>query len=662
MANLNDALITWFDNDNTQGVFVTDTRLEIKRWNRWLETNTGHSAADVLGRNLLEIYPDLKARGLDEKYRLARQGQIVMLAHHFHRYLLPIPLPREDSLFSEMRQSVQIAPLTEGEKVVGIVTVIEDVTERVTREAELKRQLATQKVLYEISQAVVSLDLEECLQQLVDQTARLVNAPLTAIVLRRENELAMGACTCQQIDTAVTPLERSVAAGAIQDDRSIFWTAGQAGETAAVEWQPLDPGSQSAVAVPLKLQQAVIAALVAESPRPDAFSTEDVSLLLSLAAQAALAIHNAQLHETLQTQEKHFRSLIENTSDLIALLDFEGVMHYISPSHKRILGYEPEELEGQRVFDFIHPDDLPELAEKFSRALQQQMAADSAIVRFRHKDGSWRFLEGAGTVVSESNLNQIVTNSRDVTQRKEMEAALARQTAELERSNAELVQFAYVASHDLQEPLRMVTSYLKLLDKRYKDALDTNAHEFIGYAVDGASRMQQLINDLLKYSRINTRAKPFEPTDCNVVLEHALSNLQIAIEDSQAVITHKSLPTVMGDEIQLAQLFQNLIGNALKFQNECAPQIHIEAELEAKAEAWCISVEDNGIGIDLQNVDRIFQIFQRLHTRQEFSGTGIGLAVCKKIVERHGGRIWVESQVGQGSTFYFTLPPTTIKE
>ncbi|BAY74069.1 multi-sensor signal transduction histidine kinase [Nostoc linckia NIES-25] len=262
-----------------------------------------------------------------------------------------------------------------------------------------------------------------------------------------------------------------------------------------------------------------------------------------------------------------------------------------------------------------------------------------------------------------------------------------RQSQELARSNAELEQFAYVASHDLQEPLRMVTSYLQLLERRYKNQLDSNADEFINYAVDGARRMQTLINDLLNYSRVSTRGQPFKRVDCSAVLKQAIANLQLAIADSKAIITHDTLPQVMADVTQLTQVFQNLIANAVKFcKNQQQPEIHIgvgrgDGEMgkwgdEEMGETtpttppphhpttpplpppkeYVFWVQDNGIGLEPQYAERIFIIFQRLHTRDKYPGTGIGLAICKKIIERHGGRIWVESKPGQGSTFYFTIP------
>jgi PAS domain S-box-containing protein len=244
---------------------------------------------------------------------------------------------------------------------------------------------------------------------------------------------------------------------------------------------------------------------------------------------------------------------------------------------------------------------------------------------------------------------------QELTDRQRAEKRLEHYATELERSNRELEQFAYIASHDLQEPLRMVTSYLQLLEQRYKGKLDQDADDFINYAVDGAARMRMLINDLLTYSRVSTHAKPFAPTDCSEILNHALSNLSVAIEESEATITFDDLPIVEADATQLTQVFQNLIGNAIKFHKpDVPPCIHISAERQEAA--WRFSVRDNGIGIAPEHSKRIFLIFQRLHTRAEYPGTGIGLAVCKKIIERHGGRIWVTSKPGAESTFYFTVP------
>ncbi len=238
--------------------------------------------------------------------------------------------------------------------------------------------------------------------------------------------------------------------------------------------------------------------------------------------------------------------------------------------------------------------------------------------------------------------------------RQKAEKALAEKAEELTRSNRDLEQFAYVASHDLQEPLRMITGYTQLLAKRYGDKLDQSANEYIDYAVRGAKRMQALIHDLLDYSRVGARGNEFAPVDCQAIVTETVRTLQPAIQESAATITYDSLPAVMGDADQLTQLFQNLIGNAMKYQDGKSPVIQVSCKREGGH--WLFSVRDNGIGIDPQYANRIFVIFQRLHGRDKYAGTGIGLAVCKKIVERHGGRIWVESELGKGATFYFTLP------
>jgi light-regulated signal transduction histidine kinase (bacteriophytochrome) len=276
--------------------------------------------------------------------------------------------------------------------------------------------------------------------------------------------------------------------------------------------------------------------------------------------------------------------------------------------------------------------------------------------RLRRADGVYRWILDLGVprYTPDGSFAGYIGSCIDITERKQAEAELQRTARELACSNADLEQFAYTASHDLQEPLRAVVECLQLLQQGDTEQLDTRAQELIQHAIEGSVRMRTLINSLLAYARLGTHDNPFAPADCETVLQEALANLRMVIEESGAVVTHDPLPTVWADATQLLQVFQNLLGNALKFRGAKPPAIHIG--VTHTADAWVFAVRDNGIGIEPQYAERVFVIFQRLHTRAEYPGTGIGLALCKKIVERHGGRIWVESELGRGATFCFTIP------
>ncbi len=315
----------------------------------------------------------------------------------------------------------------------------------------------------------------------------------------------------------------------------------------------------------------------------------------------------------------------------------------------------PEQLLGKSPFEVFHPDCHAAMRERISKLLAGQRAPvlEEKIVRL---DGVVVDVEVVAAPVTDQGERAILVLVRDITERKRAEAALQQTTEDLQRSNRDLEQFAYVASHDLQEPLRAVGGYVRLLEHRFPEELDAKARDYIAGAFDGAMRMERLITDLLAYSRVGTRGATFVPAALDAILDQALRNLQVGIQSARATITHDPLPALTVDATQMMQLFQNLIGNAIKFHGESPPRIHVGAQREEGR--WVFSVRDNGIGIEPQYYERIFQIFQRLHTRKAYPGTGIGLAICKKIVERHGGTIWIESQPGQGSTFYFSIPET----
>jgi PAS domain S-box-containing protein len=325
----------------------------------------------------------------------------------------------------------------------------------------------------------------------------------------------------------------------------------------------------------------------------------------------------------------------------------------------RIFGLQPQEFEAtyEAFLERVHPYDRASVDEAYSSSIREGKDSYEIEHRVVRKDtGGIRWVREKCQHVRDATGKIVLSVGMvlDITERKQAEEELKKLAEDLKRSNDDLQQFAHAASHDLQEPLRTVAGFIKLLEKRYKDKLDEKAHEFIDYTIDGVKRMQMLIEDFLEYSRVGTKGGIFKPTNCSVALEQAIYNLHAAIEGSGTKLTYDLLPTVMADTSQVSSLFQNLIGNAIKFRGDKRPEIHISAEKEVNN--WIFSARDNGIGIDPKFVERIFMVFQRLHTRQEYEGTGIGLAICKKIVESHGGHIWVKSELGKGATFYFTLP------
>jgi PAS domain S-box-containing protein len=369
-----------------------------------------------------------------------------------------------------------------------------------------------------------------------------------------------------------------------------------------------------------------------------------------------------QAEERLRLSEEKLRNVLQSANDGIFALDLRGVYTEVNEKLLEMHGLgSRDEILGRKATEFVAAYDL-ERALASMRGILPNGTVSGVEYDALRADGSEYPCEASASVLKDASGGPIgiIGVVRDVTERKQRERELKRVMAKLERSNKELEQFAYVASHDLQEPLRMVASYTELLAERYKGRLDEKADRFINYAVDGATRMQRQINDLLTYSRVATRGKPFTEVDCNKALAKALANLQAAIDESGAIVTSDELPTLRGDGSQMVQLFQNLIGNAIKFHTEQAPRVHVSArEQESK---WVFSVWDNGIGIERQYVERIFAMFQRLNKRSQYPGTGIGLALCKRIVERHGGNIWVESALGEWSEFYFCLPERAVQD
>jgi PAS domain S-box-containing protein len=368
--------------------------------------------------------------------------------------------------------------------------------------------------------------------------------------------------------------------------------------------------------------------------------------------------------------EAKYRDLLEAAPDAMVIVNRQGLITLINSQTERLFGHSREELLGKPI-ELLVPAALRELhashRDRYLDDPHRRPMGSGLELSGHRKDGSEFPVEISLSPVATEEGMLVTAAVRDITERRRLEEirrevnerraaeeALTRHAAELARSNADLEQFAYVASHDLQEPLRMVANYARLLAQRYRGRLDPDADQFIGYVVDGASRMHQLITDLLAYSRVGTKGNPFGAIDCEVVFARVLGDLKLAIEQAGAVVTHDTLPTVLGDGVQLGQLFQNLLGNAIKFRGAQPCRVHVRAERNGRE--WTFAVCDNGIGIAPEHATRIFLIFQRLHSAAEYPGTGIGLAISKKIVERHDGRIWVDSYPGVGATFCFTIP------
>jgi PAS domain S-box-containing protein len=368
-------------------------------------------------------------------------------------------------------------------------------------------------------------------------------------------------------------------------------------------------------------------------------------------------IERKKMEGELRQSEMKFRIVADNTYDWEHWKSGDGHYIYVSPSCKRITGYGPEEFlaDANLMKDIIFPEDAVIYETHIKDDVARRHSGEIEY-RIRTKDGAIRWIGHVCQPVFDNKGDNMGVrgSNRDITERKRAEQALNKTLTDLERSNKELEQFAYIASHDLQEPLRTISSYVQLIAKRYKGRLDQDADDFISFAVEGALRMQKMISDLLEYSRVGTRAKPPALVGLDDILNEALANLQVKIENAGATITHGPLPVVKADASQLLMLFQNLIENAMKFCGVKPPEIHIAAEKHG--DESIISVRDNGIGFEQQYADKIFEIFKRLHGQAKYPGSGIGLAICRRIVERHGGRIWAESSPGEGAIFYFTLP------
>jgi PAS domain S-box-containing protein len=559
-----------------------------------------------------------------------------------------------------------------GDQIAGAIANAQLFTERTRAEEVAKRLSQENAMIAEIGRIISStLDIHEVYARFVEAVRHLIDFDRISIcTIDAEHQTGtvayeMGKEIPGRGLGEVFRLPQTVHECILKTQSSVFVQTEdipEMGKRYPFLMAALQAGFKSMISVPLISKDQVIGVLNLRSVKPNIYSETSLKIAESIGIQIAGAIANTLLfaehkrtEEALRESERKFRDLYDHAPLGYQEYDTEGYITNVSRTDVEMLGYTREEMIGRPIWKLNVDEDT--VREQVMAKLTGAQPPGKQLERiYRRKDGTtFPVLVEDRLILNEKGcIKGIRCTVQDITERKRMEQALKKKTEELARSNEDLEQFAYVASHDLQEPLRMVTSYVQLLSKRYKAKLDADANEFIDFAVDGAVRMRKLINDLLTYSRVGTQGKELSPTDSEAVLAQSVNDLSVVIEEYGALVTHDPLPTVMADGPQLEQLFQNLIGNAIKFRSSEPPRVHVSASRNGKG--WVFSVRDNGIGIAPEYSDRIFIIFQRLHSRQEYPGTGIGLAICKKIVERHGGHIWVESDVGKGATFCFTIP------
>jgi PAS domain S-box-containing protein len=624
----------------------------------------GYPESELTGLSIQDVtHPDDLPAQLEAMDRL-RAGEIpdFTLEKRYHR--------KDGSL---LWGAVTVSPLRRpGEELRSHVAVLQDITTRKVQEAQIQQLHRLYASLSRINQAIVRSETRD---QLFGEVCRVlvesggfgmawfgVPNPATGFIepVADHGDTA-GYLKSIRVRSDDSPEGRGPTGTALREGR--ICVSNRFFEDPRTQpWREpaRTSGWKSSLAVPLGVLGRVEAVLSVYSDREDRFGEKEVELLQEAARDLSFAVQNLDLASQRRRAEElarrtaaYSRSLIEASLDPLVTIDPAGRITDVNTATEEVTGRSRPELVGSDFADYFTQP--AEARNGYQRVFKEGSVRDYPL-EIQHRSGRITpVLYNACVYRNDAgDVEGVFAAARDITQLKEAQARLDHTVAELQRSNRELEQFAYVASHDLQEPLRSIASFTQLLLRRYGDRLDQDGREFAGFAVEGATRMQAMINDLLAYSRVGTRGNPFQAVDTRRVLEEVTQNLRAALEESGARVTLGDLPVVRGDGRQLAELFQNLLGNAIKFRGGRTPDIAVTAI--PMTGGWLFSVQDNGIGIEHEFFDRIFTVFQKLHGHGEYPGSGIGLAICKKIVERHGGRIWVDSEFGKGSTFHFTIP------
>lgn len=673
IENVSDAIIT------------ADDQFRISSWNKAAERIFGLKSEEVAGENVFEIgYHIGMTEKCEEKLkRLKEKG-----------YLATQEIITFDGNSPKKLDSVIIANYDHTGNIKGYIAIIRDITEKLKAEEQILKEKKRLEVLAEISEIFGSVEAD--FKTVTEYTTRKIASAYNDICIMhlisdngtKLNNVAFYHPDEKTLDFLKKLFEKE--SHGITD--SITWMVIDSEKPALItsidKYTEIEKfnlnyteyadvfGLASVLIVPVMHQGKVIGALSLFRNRKDEpYEIEDQVLLQNVANKISLALANHRLfseklneieerksaQKELAAQQQMMRSVLETIPVGVWITDKSGKEILSNKALRNIWGADKLPDQGS---DDTHACSawLPENGKNIDlikwsseRALLGESLFNQEVL-IQCFDNSYKTILNSAVPIkddTEEVQGAIIVNF-DITDRKDYEMKLQQTLDELERSNRELEQFAYIASHDLQEPLRMVSSYTQLLEKQYKDQLDSRAVEYISFAVEGARRMQALIVDLLKYARVTTRAQAFELVDCNLVLREVISDLKMAIDENGAEIVSHDLPEIYADPTQFRQLIQNLIGNGIKFRSSKNPVINVSA-VQEKSE-WVFSVKDNGIGIDQKHFGRIFMLFQRLHEREKYPGNGIGLAVCKKIVERHGGRIWVESETSKGTSMFFTMP------
>ena len=630
----------------------------ITSWNAGAERLFGYQSADVIDRSIRLLQPPDRQDEEDTIMARLKTGERV---DHFET----VRLSKDGR---SLAVSVTISPIKEGGgRIIGFSKIVRDITVRKQKEEELHKLNRTLKALNDSGEVMMRAAseagyLDEVCKHVIancgyamvwigfaeDDGARTVRPVAhagfdegyleTLKISWGDNERGLG-----PTGTAIRNGKPRVCRNMLTDPDFEPWRG-----------EALKRGYASSLVLPLLSERKAFGAITIYSRQADPFSEDEIRLLAQLADDVSYCIRSLRA----EGQLRLLSTAVESAANGIAITDHNAQILWVNPAFTRLTGYSRAEAVGQTPRILKSGRNSPEFYHEMWNTLLKGEPWHGELIN-RYKDGSLHYEEMTITPVQaeSTEITHFVAIKQDISERKQAQVALQQTAEEVKRSNRDLEQFAYIASHDLQEPLRAVGGYMKLLQLRFPQNMDAKAIEYINGAVEGAGRMERLISDLLAFSRVGAGSGSFSPADLNAILDEALHNLQTSIHGAQAKVTCDELPTLPVDGTQVMQLFQNLIANAIKFRSDRRPEIHVGAQKQP--DRWLLSVRDNGIGIEPQYFERIFRIFQRLHTRKHYPGTGIGLAICKKIVERHGGIIWVESEPGHSSTFYFSLPATT---